>query len=295
MTGLVCSECGTPRGADGRPGPGCGCAARERAAAEDFDPLRIRPYVNLPAPPGGEAAEPADATVPLFVRGEPPAPPVREPAPGAAGEPTGPEPVAHRGRRVLAALGVALAAVAVAGTGALAAGLFSGDGGGDGGPDRAVPELVSAYPSDAAGSPSARVSPAPSSRAAGAAVPRSPSARTPQREPEPSRASPSRSRQAPPSPSATARETATVSASPSTRVPTPGTTLRRGDQGPEVAELQRRLGQLWLYRGDADGRFDERTERAVAIYQSYQSIEGDPAGVYGPETRERLERETAEP
>ncbi|WP_411073583.1 peptidoglycan-binding protein [Streptomyces sp. cmx-4-7] len=40
MTGRVCPECGVHR-------PGCACARAELAAAEDFDPLRIRPYVTL--------------------------------------------------------------------------------------------------------------------------------------------------------------------------------------------------------------------------------------------------------
>ncbi|MET9508947.1 peptidoglycan-binding domain-containing protein [Streptomyces flavidovirens] len=62
MSGHICPECGTDRGAaseDGR--PGCGCAERaaeavraersaEVAAAEDFNPLRIRPYVTLQGP-----------------------------------------------------------------------------------------------------------------------------------------------------------------------------------------------------------------------------------------------------
>ncbi|MGX1884619.1 peptidoglycan-binding protein [Streptomyces sp. NPDC055287] len=58
MNGHACPECGTDRGAasnDGR--PGCGCAER---AAEDFSPLRIRPYVTLHGPPetGGRATPP---------------------------------------------------------------------------------------------------------------------------------------------------------------------------------------------------------------------------------------------
>ncbi|MFD5771117.1 peptidoglycan-binding protein [Streptomyces sp. NPDC127049] len=42
MTGQACPECGGQR-------PGCACARAELAAAEDFDPLRIRPYVTLDA------------------------------------------------------------------------------------------------------------------------------------------------------------------------------------------------------------------------------------------------------
>lgn len=55
--GHPCPECGAPRHADHT--PTCACARRaadalrdtrtaEAAAAEDFDPLRIRPYVDLP-------------------------------------------------------------------------------------------------------------------------------------------------------------------------------------------------------------------------------------------------------
>ncbi|MFJ1971021.1 peptidoglycan-binding protein [Streptomyces sp. NPDC087903] len=54
--GHLCPECGAPRGADNT--PSCDCRERasdallhtrtaEAAAAEDFDPLRIRPYVEL--------------------------------------------------------------------------------------------------------------------------------------------------------------------------------------------------------------------------------------------------------
>ena len=48
MTGQACPECGGQR-------PDCACARAERAAAEDFDPLRIRPYVTLDAQEGAAA------------------------------------------------------------------------------------------------------------------------------------------------------------------------------------------------------------------------------------------------
>ena len=69
MTGQDCPACGAKRGERGERGedgrPGCACAERaariphaersaEAAAAEDFDPLRIRPYVTLPNAPGGD-------------------------------------------------------------------------------------------------------------------------------------------------------------------------------------------------------------------------------------------------
>ncbi|MBD9727797.1 peptidoglycan-binding domain-containing protein [Streptomyces caniscabiei] len=55
-TSHICPECFTPRAADGTPSCACGRRASEAlletrtaeaAAAEDFDPLRIRPYVEL--------------------------------------------------------------------------------------------------------------------------------------------------------------------------------------------------------------------------------------------------------
>ncbi|WP_226966719.1 peptidoglycan-binding domain-containing protein [Streptomyces phaeolivaceus] len=65
-TSHICPECSTPRASDGTPSCACGRRASEAlleartaeaAAAEDFDPLRIRPYVELghenQAHPGG--------------------------------------------------------------------------------------------------------------------------------------------------------------------------------------------------------------------------------------------------
>ncbi|MGW7289715.1 peptidoglycan-binding domain-containing protein [Streptomyces sp. NPDC054847] len=72
-----------------------------------------------------------------------------------------------------------------------------------------------------------------------------------------------------------------------------GGTLRRGDSGAAVVDLQKRLRQLWLYPyDDADGRFDEDVEQAVKVYQWDRGIQGDPLGVYGPHTRRALEAET---
>ncbi|MYS43932.1 peptidoglycan-binding protein, partial [Streptomyces sp. SID5998] len=73
--GHVCPQCGAPRAADNS--PSCACTRRaadalrdtrtaEAAAAEDFDPLRIRPYVDFEgggAAPGGSAGT-ADADGP---------------------------------------------------------------------------------------------------------------------------------------------------------------------------------------------------------------------------------------
>jgi hypothetical protein len=64
--GHLCPECGAPRAADNT--PSCGCTQRasdalrdartaQAAAAEDFDPLRIRPYVELEGEGGGGTPE----------------------------------------------------------------------------------------------------------------------------------------------------------------------------------------------------------------------------------------------
>ncbi|MFD9107118.1 peptidoglycan-binding protein [Streptomyces bottropensis] len=61
-TSHICPECSIPRASDGTPSCACGRRASEAlletrtaeaAAAEDFDPLRIRPYVELGEERGG--------------------------------------------------------------------------------------------------------------------------------------------------------------------------------------------------------------------------------------------------
>lgn len=71
--------------------------------------------------------------------------------------------------------------------------------------------------------------------------------------------------------------------------------LRRGDQGPEVVELQLRLRQIGLHSGDADGDFDRQLESAVRTYQLTRVILNDESGTYGTPTRTSLESETSEP
>ncbi|MBZ3903413.1 peptidoglycan-binding domain-containing protein [Streptomyces griseiscabiei] len=83
-TSHICPECSTPRASDGTPSCVCGRRASEAlleartaeaAAAEDFDPLRIRPYVELghenqgrpggpphPTAPGGDTPGPDQAS-----------------------------------------------------------------------------------------------------------------------------------------------------------------------------------------------------------------------------------------
>lgn len=307
MTGHGCPECGAERGVDGR--PGCGCAERaaetlragrsaEAAAAEDFDPLRIRPYVMLPNASAGPdpepppvpatertmrlAAVPAEPATPAGA-GHPDAKAPEAPAPGPAEAP--------RGRRRTAAVAIGAAAAVVIGTAAFASTLFAGDAT----PKRALPTAAdSGVPYSGTGTASAEALSAAPSRTPRATPSHSPSAR-----PSPSAtasrtASPTPSRTAPP-PSAPASGPPVNSPGGKPLAPPPSTTLRRGDSGPAVLELQQRLAQLGLYTGSTDGGFGSRTERAVRDFQSYTGVDGDPAGVYGPPTRRALESMTDQP
>lgn len=366
MTGHACPECG--RRTAGEPGTEhrvpCRCGAgagsapltedeqraartAEIAAAEDFDPLRIRPYVTLTdrtgapfgmpegAQPGTRAGEApgserhgadvpgaAATTMPLFLGGD-----GRDAGTGTdtgagpgAGAATGAyaaaagsgdrnrrrtaaaspafaaDPVQPRRRRPFGALAVGAAVAAVVGTAAFAGGLFGGDDSGD----EALPEATTSVP-DTEDEPAASVAPSPSASTA--------PSRTPSRSAAPS-ASPSASASATksrePSPTASASMSPTASASPAPEdggAPTSspsaappaefaGPSLRPGDRGPEVGVLQNRLREVWLYSGPSDQSYSERVENAVAIYQSYKAIQGDPVGVYGPNTRRALEAET---
>ncbi|WP_421106916.1 peptidoglycan-binding protein [Streptomyces sp. NEAU-S77] len=77
--------------------------------------------------------------------------------------------------------------------------------------------------------------------------------------------------------------------------PTGPPVLREGDSGAEVTELQKRLTQLLLFIGTADGEYDDAVKDAVAAYQDRYDIKGDPEGVYGENTRLDLESRTDEP
>ncbi|GAA3922402.1 hypothetical protein GCM10022244_34840 [Streptomyces gulbargensis] len=59
-----------------------------------------------------------------------------------------------------------------------------------------------------------------------------------------------------------------------------------------MRELQERLTDVGAYDGPLDGAYDQGVWRAVKAYQSWMYIQEDPRGVYGPATREVLERNT---
>ncbi|MER6352464.1 peptidoglycan-binding domain-containing protein [Streptomyces sp. NPDC001634] len=74
----------------------------------------------------------------------------------------------------------------------------------------------------------------------------------------------------------------------------PGT-LREGDSGPQVTELQERLLRIPdVYdHGSTDGRYDATLTAAVARFQLWYGIRGDETGVYGNDTRRDLESRTS--
>ncbi|MFC5656954.1 peptidoglycan-binding domain-containing protein [Streptomyces nogalater] len=283
--GTACPECGTPRGPDHT--PACDCTERaaaalretrtaEAAAAEDFDPLRIRPYVT--AAPATTARPPLHTDFP-----EPPPPPApaQQPQPPAPEEPEAPGP---RSRRtvVLAGggLGVALLAAAVLALVSYRTPTH----------DRTAQEIRQSIPARPTQAPASSPAPAPPA-APPAALPSSPAPPTPT--PSPTSASPTPSASASPTPTRTPTRTPSPTAT-ATSPTTPATApvLRRGDTGPEVTELQQRLRRLNLYGDRVDGTYTRPVEDAVRNYQLARGIKEDPLGEYGPATRRSLELET---
>jgi hypothetical protein len=74
----------------------------------------------------------------------------------------------------------------------------------------------------------------------------------------------------------------------------PGT-LREGDSGPDVSDLQERLLRIPnVYEdGTTSGVYDATLADAVARFQLWYGIRGDETGVYGNDTRNDLESRTA--
>ncbi|MGW1282528.1 peptidoglycan-binding protein [Streptomyces sp. NPDC002586] len=334
--GHTCPECGAPRGPDRS--PSCDCTERaaealretrtaEAAAAEDFDPLRIRPYVEVveahaveraevrPVPPvtGGSpdartrSTPAAETTLPL------------RPVPGAsaadlrmfeddgtdgpdgangtgpavvsggAAEPPGGEAPRRRTRRavLLSVAGAGMAVVAAAG---FASGLFSYR---TPARDPAAQEVRESVPDVSAPAPTSPTASPPSPTVSRAPVPPSRFTPTPRPSPPSTRPTPT---PASPAPTASAATSHPASPTPATTVSAAvAPVLQRGDRGPEVTELQYRLWQLGLYDDRIDGVYTRPVEDAVRTYQLARDIQDDTLGVYGRATRESLEAETEKP
>ncbi|MFD9812468.1 peptidoglycan-binding protein [Streptomyces sp. NPDC059080] len=71
--------------------------------------------------------------------------------------------------------------------------------------------------------------------------------------------------------------------------------LGEGTTGRRVTELQLRLRELGLYTAPVDGRYGAGLRDAVARYQARYGVPSDPRGVYGPATRASLESHTYGP
>ncbi|MFF0226623.1 peptidoglycan-binding protein [Streptomyces sp. NPDC004629] len=201
-------------------------------------------------------------------------------------------PAPRRRRTVLLSVtGAAVATVTAAG---FASGLFSYE---TPSRDGAAPEDIRAsVPERTTESATTQAPPATASAPPAAASPSTSTSRSPTASPTPSvsesgTATPS----ATPSRSPEASRTATAADTAEEPTPAPGPVLRRGDSGPEVAELQLRLKEVRLYWGSTNGRFDRHLEDAVRTYQWTRGIRADESGVYGAATRASLESETPQP
>ncbi|MFG2359542.1 peptidoglycan-binding protein [Streptomyces sp. NPDC048521] len=114
------------------------------------------------------------------------------------------------------------------------------------------------------------------------------------RPPEPTTTAPSTA--APPTTPAPVAPVPTASAAPTAAIDPDGPgTLRQGDTGPEVTDLQERLLNVPdVYRdGSTSGVYDATLTEAVARFQLWYGISGDETGVYGDDTRRALESRAA--
>ncbi|MGW6736492.1 peptidoglycan-binding protein [Streptomyces sp. NPDC055013] len=318
--GPVCPECDTPRASDGT--PACSCArlasdarrdarTAEAAAAEDFAPLRIRPFVELGHDAGvadratagevpsrsrdleissdlatqgdaGDAGDDPTSPVPAPTSADPA--PVETPAPGAEAPQSPP-----RKRRPLLIAGAGATMVALV-TGAVLGGLHLYDS-----PSRAraASDDVRAPVPDS--STEDGTSPEGQSAATATASPASSPTSSPGTPPAGSPATPTDSSTTPiAASSGGGAEGGTATPEPTAPEGQPPV-LRLGDQGPEVTELQQRLREIGLYSGDTDGSYDRGVEGSVRTYQLTRVVLSDESGVYGEATRASLESETSEP
>ncbi|MFJ3333297.1 peptidoglycan-binding protein [Streptomyces sp. NPDC086766] len=285
-----------PAGA-GSPDPG----RRPHDAARPADPTAPSGTTGPPSAAGPtNTGGPPGATGRTTTTGvpNPTRPPDHTRSPGTPRPPVGTGEERRRTRRTRRAVLLAVAGAAVAGVAGagLASGLFSYDKPvRDGAAPREVrvrvpdvPPATIAPSGPTAVAPPARPTPARPRPSADASPSPSPSASA-------SDASPSPSRSGAGSGAGTAGPTQTASPVRATATVEPALVLRRGDQGPEVTELQLRLAQLGLYTGPADGVFGRQVEDSVSTYQWARGIRADETGVYGPATRASLEAETSEP
>lgn len=301
----VCPECGTPRASDGT--PACSCArlasdarrdarTAEAAAAEDFAPLRIRPFVELgddagavgPAIVDEVPQEARDLEIPrdLATQGDAGDADDSPASPALDAQPLQDPPRKHR-PLLIAGAGTALVALL---TGAVLGGLHLYDS-----PSRARAASDDVRPPVPDSSTEDGTSPEGQSAGTATASPASDPASSPSKRPTDSSATPANSSPTPTTAAPTAGAGTSAAAPGPTAVEGQPPVLRLGDEGPEVTELQLRLRQIGLYAGDIDGDYDRSVEGSVRTYQLTRVILSEQSGVYGTATRTSLESETSEP
>ncbi|TDT95436.1 putative peptidoglycan binding protein [Streptomyces sp. 846.5] len=303
MVGQICGKCGLALSSGG-----CGCRPDDAETAVlpvIGGPELVRPYVHPadasgpvdPAEAANEPLLPAARYLPATAR----LPEQRNALPVLRG--TAPPPaVRHRalpraaGRRRRRGLLIAAGTLAVAGLGTVAAALphmFNG-----GATDQSLPApgvtvaMASSGPDSGTPAPATTAATSQSAAASTAATRRAAAARTSAGvRPTPSAShtpSPSSSSSRP-STSATPSSTPSASAAASAAVATASTTLQLGDTGAAVATLQSQLRALWVDSSlTSDGIYDARTEHDVATFQIWFNVQGDPSGVYGPNSQAKM-------
>jgi hypothetical protein len=311
MVGQICGRCGLALSSGG-----CGCRPDDAETAVlpvVGGPELVRPYVHptegADSTAGGgpgaatvsEPLLPAARYLPATVRlpEQRSALPVLRTAPLPAARHRALPRAARRRRRGLL---IAAGTLAVAGLGTVAAALPHMLNGGS--TDQSLPApgvtvaMASSGPDSGTPNATSTTSTATSSSVAGTAAATrraaiaqtSAAARpTPSSSPTPT-PTPTRSSNSP-SPSATPSSTpsASAAASASAAVATASTTLRLGDSGTAVATLQSQLRALWVDAGlTVDGQYGPRTEHDVATFQIWFNVQGDPSGVYGPNSQAKM-------
>jgi N-acetylmuramoyl-L-alanine amidase len=91
-----------------------------------------------------------------------------------------------------------------------------------------------------------------------------------------------------PAPRAAPAKPLTVTVGDSPALAATSATLRLGDRGPAVVDLQQRLLALGFWHDGADGVFGSNTHHAVVALQKYWDLDRD--GIVGPQTWAALDR-----
>lgn len=90
----------------------------------------------------------------------------------------------------------------------------------------------------------------------------------------------------PPAAAPTAQPTGTPAPTPSEAPQPAPVSLRVGDEGPAVLEIQQRLSDLGYWLDEVDGHFGQLTRQAVLAFQKAEGLTRD--GIAGPQTRGAL-------